>query len=318
MDAAFHQLLDHLSDGQVHSGEALAHELGISRTAIWKRIQGLRELGLEITAVSGEGYRLTQSIQRLDIARIRDRLDDPALSVEVRALVDSSNACLNRERADHPPPRALIAEAQSQGRGRRGRTWVSPPGAGLYLSLSWPFESGLLGLSSLSLVTGLTVAQVLNQHGLEAVGVKWPNDLVVGQEKLGGCLIEISGSAEGPCEAIAGVGLNCSLGQNPAIDQPWTDLERQGLKPDHDALCADLITALSAAYARLDQQGFEPYSLIWDRLDALRGRRVRIDRGNSLPLEGTARGVDAQGRLRLYTDEGLETIANGEASVRAV
>lgn len=315
MDQTLEQVFDRLTDGRAHSGQQLATSLGVSRNAVWKHIEALRDLGLEVPARSGEGYQLSTPIQRPSIARIRQRLDPP-IELDLRFLVDSTNACLNRERSDHPPPRALIAEAQTQGRGRRQRAWLSPPGAGLYLSIAWRFDSGLTGLSALSLVTGIAVAGVLKACGLEAVGLKWPNDLWVDDQKLGGCLIEVSGSAEGPCEAVTGVGLNLNLGESDAIDQPWTDLARHGIEPDRDTLYADLINAITRAYVEIDRTGFAAFEPGWSDLDALRNRRVQVIGRAREPLEGIARGVDSQGRLLLEAMGSIEAIGSGEVSVR--
>ncbi len=315
MDQTLEQVFDRLADGRAHSGQQLARTLGVSRNAIWKHIEALRDLGLEVPARSGEGYQLTTAIQRPSMDSIRQRLDPP-IALDLRFLVDSTNACLNRERSDHPPPRALIAETQTQGRGRRQRTWLSPPGAGLYLSIAWRFESGLTGLSALSLVTGIAVAAVLKSHGLEATKLKWPNDLWVNDRKLGGCLIEVSGSAEGPCEAVTGVGLNLNLGKFDHIDQPWTDLARHGIDPNRNALYADLINAITRAYAELDRTGFSAFEPGWSELDALRDRRVKVIGRAREPLEGIARGVDSQGRLLLEAIGGIEAIGSGEVSVR--
>jgi len=316
MDQILEQVYDRLADGRAHSGQELARELGISRSAVWKHVETLRSLALNVPARSAGGYQLASPIQRPSLDEIRRRLNPPPIDLEHRFLVDSTNACLRRERRDHPPPRALIAEAQSLGRGRRDRAWLSPPGAGVYLSLSWCFESGLTGLSALSLVTGVAIAEVLQSLGVAEVGLKWPNDLWVSGQKLGGCLIEISGSAEGPCEAVCGLGLNLNHGRAPAIDQAWTDLARQGIEPDRNALYADLINALVRAYGALDQSGFSSFQARWSSLDALRNHRIQLTGPLAGPSEGIARGVDAQGRLLFEGPTGMQAMSSGEVSVR--
>ena len=312
------ELLGCLADGQVHSAQALARELAIGHRDVLKRIEQLRELGLSVRAESGAGYQLADPIQRLDDDRISKHLDQPPIDLELRFLVDSTNAFLSRELGDQPPPRALIARAQSQGRGRRGRDWISPPGAGLYLSLAWRFEAGLRGLSALSLVTGLAAAEVLKSHGLAEVALKWPNDLIVNGRKLGGCLIDINGTADGPCDAIAGLGINLDLGDTVAIDQPWIDLGQLGIKPDHNRLCAELINALTRAYSELDRAGFEAFEQRWDQFDALKNSPVRVERGHKPELNGKALGVDLQGRLQVETAAGIAYLSSGEVSVRAL
>jgi len=315
MDRTLEQVFDRLADGRRHSGQALADALGISRSAVWKHIEALRNLGLNVPARSGGGYQLAAPIQRPSIELIGKQLDPP-IDLDVRFLVDSTNACLHRERVNTRRPKALIAEAQTLGRGRRARSWISPPGAGLYLSLAWRFQAGLTGLSALSLVTGIALAGVLKSYGLGGIKLKWPNDLWVEDQKLGGCLIEINGSAEGPCEAVTGLGLNLDLSRSDSIDQPWTDLARQELVPDRNALYADLINAITEAYGELDRTGFAAFEPQWFELDALQGRRIQVFGLGHEPIEGVARGVDSQGRLLLEGSGGMQAIGSGEVSVR--
>jgi len=316
MDDPLDRLLHRLADGQLHNGQALADELAVSRTAVWKRIEALRALGLDIQARPGGGYQLDRPLQRLDPRRIRARLGRKNIALDLRFLVDSSNACLARELGEHPPPRALIVEAQDQGRGRRGRPWLSPPGAGLYLSLAWRFESGLGGLASLSLVVGVAAAEVLQAFGLAGIGLKWPNDLMVARRKLGGCLIELSGAADGPCDAIIGLGINLDLPADSAIDQAWTDLKHEGLEPDRDHLAAAILRALVEACESLDRSGVEPFLERWRHYDALKGMPLRIQRGVRPELVGEGAGIDDQGRLLIRTGHGLEAVVGGEVHVR--
>ncbi len=310
-------VLDQLADGQSHSGPALAEQLGISRAAVWKRIEQLRTLGLTLEAQPGGGYRLNKPLTWLDSQRIASRLDRPDIAVECRFLVDSTNARLAEETDLQQGPRVLLAEAQSAGRGRRGRGWRSPPGSGIYLSLAWRFQSGLTGLSALSLVTGIAAARALRKAGVESIGLKWPNDLVVAGRKLGGCLIDISGSAEGPCDAIIGLGINVDIGEQSDIDQPWTDLFRLGHSVDRDDLAADLIGSLVAAVEQFDQSGFAVFADDWSALDALASHPVSVHHQQGDRLTGHAAGVDQQGRLLVDTEQGRVALGSGEISVRA-
>ncbi|MEE4329565.1 MAG: biotin--[acetyl-CoA-carboxylase] ligase, partial [Wenzhouxiangella sp.] len=239
MNDGLERLLRILSDGQPISGTTLAERLGVSRTAVWKRVGALRELGLDLPARSGGGYRLARPIDWLDADRIRSSSSRQDFDIELAFLVESTNASLAR-RGPFSRPGVLLAEGQTRGRGRRGRGWVSPPGGGLYLSLGYRFESGLTGLAALSLVAGSAAATVLRRAGVPAK-LKWPNDIVVDDRKLGGCLIELGGSAEGPCEAVIGLGINLCIGDAPVIDQAWTDLTRLGHDFDRSALAGQLI-----------------------------------------------------------------------------
>lgn len=316
MKPGLHQLYARLADGELHNGAALAEELGVTRAAVWKRMQALRDMGLEISGAAGDGYRLPRPIELLDGDAIRRRLGRGELVVEVAGAVDSTNARLAA--AGGPHAHALLAEAQTAGRGRRGRGWQSPPGSGLYLSLAWHFESGLAGLAPLSLVVGLTVAETLRQANGADVTVKWPNDLFVEAGKLGGCLVELGGAAEGPCRAIIGIGINLFDTASMAnVDQAWTALADHGEAVGRNDLAARLLDALAAALADFDRHGFDDFLARWPAFDALADRPVRVIHANGSEMTGTARGIDGQGRLQLETDDGgRRAIASGEVSVR--
>lgn len=315
MKPDLYQLYARLADGELHSGAPLADEFGISRAAVWKRVQALRDMGLTIPATAGDGYRLERPIELLDAEDIRSQTGAAELVVSIAGAVDSTNARLAKAGGRHG--HALLAEAQTAGRGRRGRGWQSPPGSGLYLSLAWHFESGLAGLAPLSLVVGLSAAETLRQIGGAPVTVKWPNDLFIDDRKLGGCLVEMSGAAEGPCRAVVGVGIN--LFATPAIervDQAWTALADHGEPVSRNRLAGRLLDALASALAHFDRRGFDDFLVRWPAFDALGDRPVRVIHANGSETQGTARGIDGQGRLVLETGDSRRAIASGEVSVR--
>lgn len=315
MKAGLYQLYARLADGRLHNGAALAEELGITRAAVWKRMQALRQMGLSIAGTAGDGYRLPRAIELLDAETIRQHLTSPDLGVEVLGAVDSTNAQLTASGSPHA--HALLAEAQTAGRGRRGRGWLSPPGSGLYLSLAWHFDSGLAGLAPLSLVVGMTVAETLRTASGAAVSVKWPNDLFIDDAKLGGCLVELGGAAEGPCRAVVGIGINLfTTSAMDDIDQASTALEDHGQAVGRNALAAALIEALARALKHFDHGGFDNFLPRWPSLDALHDRPVTVIQGDGSVITGRAHGIDRQGRLQLETDSKIQPLASGEVSVR--
>src|SRR5512146_2229431 len=173
-----------LADGEFHSGEQLAEKLGVSRSAIWKVVESLRELGATLHAVRNKGYRLRSGSDALDFKRISG-LVPPVVRGHVRRVetawtVDSTNSVLL---ARQSPPfgscDVLLAEYQTAGRGRRGRAWVAPPGGSICLSLSWAFPEVPQDLGALGLVIGVCALRALRASGLEDARLKWPNDLVV-------------------------------------------------------------------------------------------------------------------------------------------
>ena len=196
-----------------------------------------------------------------------------------------------------------------------------PLGGGLAVSLLKRFDRGMAALSGLSLMAGIAACEALADAGVASVGLKWPNDLVASDRKLGGILVELGGDALGPCHAVIGIGLNLRLGDAAiaAIDQPCTDLARlAGAAPSRNALAARLLARLVPALERFDRDGFAPFAPAFDALDVLRGREVRVTRaGDARGADGIACGVDARGALRVRFDDGERGIDSGELSVRA-
>ncbi len=303
------------------SGQALAERFGVTRAALWKAIERLRAMGLVVEASRTSGYRLADAPDWLNAEGFRSfrrpTPGRPPIGLEIAFEIDSTNSALLREPADAPSPKVLLAEFQSAGRGRRGRNWRSPLGANLYLSLRWSSERGIAGLGGLSLVTGLAIASALRPFGI-AVMLKWPNDLWIGQDKLGGILIEASGEHAGPCRVVIGIGLNVRMPAGSArdIDQPWTDLVRAGAAPlERSRIAAALVDELLAALQRFERDGLAPFLADWDGHDALRDRPLSVLLGEQR-IDGVGAGIDHLGQLRVATVDGLRVFASGEVSVR--
>lgn len=225
--------------------------------------------------------------------------------VEVVDEIDSTNAALMRRSTFDTTPTVLLAQTQTAGRGRRGKHWVSPPGANLYLSLAWPVRRPM----GLSLAAGVACAEALQAAG---VRMKWPNDLVVGDRKLGGILIEMAGGI-----AVVGVGLNVRMPHHAgdAIDQPWIDLAALDIDESRDILAARLIDALVAAMLEFESRGFAAFAGRWQVLDALAGREVSVRRGDEVQ-HGIARGVADDGGLRVALPGGEHIFHSADISVR--
>ncbi len=318
------QLLQLLSDGEYHSGETLGQALGISRMAVWKQIKALREAGVELQTLHGKGYRLPVAVELLDHELIR-RAVTPATragleSIEVMLEIDSTNNHLRTQALQGAPSGSVcLAEQQQGGRGRRGRDWVSPFAANLYFSLLWRISAGAMALGGLSLVTGIAVARGLRCFGIEAAGLKWPNDILVHNAKLAGILIDVVGESTGPCAVVIGVGVNVRMPQSAAagIDQPWTDLGSLTGQDDisRNRLAACLLDQLLPAIAEFEAQGLQPFMAEWQRYDIVQGRPVDLQLANGV-VSGTACGIDAGGALLVETAGGRRRFTSGEVSVR--
>lgn len=304
------RLLEVLADGEWHSGERLAEQAGISRAALAKRVDKLRDWQLDVEAQQGLGYRLAAPLERLKLRAPR------GLRAQVLAVTDSTNTQLLA--ADPAQdPQALFAEFQTAGRGRRGRSWVSPFGANLYFSIAWSFRSWPAQITALPLAVGLSCARVLRASGLPAVGIKWPNDLYVKGRKLGGILIEHRGEAGGPCRAVIGIGLNVNMSapQAQAVSQPWTSLQMESGAPQaRGPLAERLLAALHADLQTFEREGFAPFAAQWPGYDLTLDQSVRVIGGPD--LEGTARGLDASGALLVESRGQRHAVHSGEVSLR--
>jgi BirA family biotin operon repressor/biotin-[acetyl-CoA-carboxylase] ligase len=314
-----------LASGAEWSGNALASQLGITRAAVWKQIEHLRELGLSVHAAAGRGYRLDMPIELLDATRIeaaiapeqRARVGD----LDVHWQIDSTSSELARSAVASSAPRACIAEIQTQGRGRRGRSWQMPLGGGIAVSYFRRFDGGMAELAGLSLVAGITVLRALDDCGVAGAALKWPNDIVAGGRKLGGILVELGGDALGPCHAIVGIGLNVGIGagHGARIDQPWTDLAAlTGARaPSRNALAGRMLSRLAEALDVFSAQGFAAFAREYAAHDALRGREIRVS-GGSEDWIGIADGVTSRGALRVVRDGVEREVDSGEVSVRDI
>ncbi len=238
----------------------------------------------------------------------------PRGTLEVQALSDSTNAQLLRRGADQADRAVLIADAQSAGRGRLGRHWLSPPGANLYLSmfLRHPQESPFA--PGLALALGVAACETVRGAGFTQAGLKWPNDLIAEGRKFGGILLE-SGSGLGG--VVAGIGINLQLAPELAesLGQPVASLADFGQAHSRDALAAALIEAWNTAADAFAERGWQAFQSRWAQLDAFAQKPVRVMSGGET-FDGIASGVDEAGRFLLRTDGKLRAFVSAETSLR--
>ncbi len=322
LPASLRRLLPLIADGRFHSGEEIGRALGITRGAVWKAIRSLEELGLQVAAVRGKGYRLSRPMELLAADEIIAGLSEHGAhllsQLHLFDRVDSTNRYLMRRAAEGGPSGSVcIAEWQTAGRGRRGREWISPFGANIYLSLLWRFPQGPAGLGALSLAIGVAVGRALAHLGLADVGIKWPNDIVHEGRKLAGILVEVGGEANGPSFAVIGVGLNVQMSTRASseIGQPWVDLVTLGVEPGRNQVCSTLVGSLLTATAEYSRAGLRVFRDEWLQRDAFAGREVRILFPNET-VKGIARGIDGEGCLLVETGGKLRRISSGEVSLR--
>jgi BirA family biotin operon repressor/biotin-[acetyl-CoA-carboxylase] ligase len=327
------QVFQKLGPGGFHSGAQLAEELGVSRNAIWKAVGGLKELGLTIHAVRNRGYRLAHPTAPLSAPQIHAGLSPQMRAtlrhIEVAWRLDSTNSTLFA-RTDLLPGRCdvLLAEVQSAGRGRRGRSWLATPGGALCLSLGWVFATMPRDMGSLGLAVGVCALQALREHVPGAIAaetplqLKWPNDLLCDARKLGGILIDMRAEAGGPSYVVIGIGLNVVLSEAARAQIGATGTEPCDLKSlevsplQRNQVVTSLIQCLIRGLTVFERDGLKPFREEWQRADALRGKAVTVTTVQDT-TRGVARGIDVDGALLVETASGPVRFVSGEVSVRA-
>ncbi len=310
-------LLRLLADGAAHSGASLGEQLGISRAAVWKQVEQWRAQGVAIAALPGRGYQLPQAVELIDVEALRRCCDTALPDYPHTQLLYAPVMASTNDRAREQivgqglaQPLLVVAEYQQQGRGRRGRQWQAGFAQGLLLSVAMRIGCGATQVGGLSLACGVAVLEALQRQGIDGIQLKWPNDLLLDGGKLGGILLELSGESEGPCEVLVGIGLN--IGVPPAQQaqaRALTGLSR-------NQVAQTVATALLQTLAAYADSGFAPWRARWQRYHAYQGQAVRVQQGEQW-LSGQCLGVDAQGALRLLTEQGEQCIYAGDVSLRS-
>jgi BirA family biotin operon repressor/biotin-[acetyl-CoA-carboxylase] ligase len=322
------QLLALLADGELHSGNELAESLGVTRAAVWKHIRQLEALDIPLVGQAGQGYQLESAVELLDQQKIRAALPDTLQQVLSDLHVfwqtpSTSDFLLQGEPATPGFAQACLAEFQSGGRGRRGRPWFAPAGHSICLSVSWRFPQAPNSFSCLGLAIGVAVLRAARAAGANNVQLKWPNDVILNGGKLAGILIDVQGEADGPLQVVAGVGLNYRL-----TDKMITAIaDAGGIKPaalqadggsdalSRNELAAKMIAEIISVLQQFQQSGFAELADEWLAADYLGGRDITVHTDNG-PVTGIARGISADGQLRVESDGRVRTMATGDISVR--
>jgi len=328
-------LLALLADGRSRTGAWLAEELKVTRAAVGQGVQRLRALGLQVHASARHGYRLAEPVELLDAARMVEAVEPRRAArltaFEVLFEVDSTNS---RLLASAPPPagqaHVCSAELQHAGRGRRGRRWIAPFGSGVAMSLAWSFGSGARAMpAALSLAVGVAVSKALRRAGAMGIALKWPNDIVFRDRKIGGVLVEVRAEAGGPALGLARAHVVIGVGVNVALSAAARrELEALGVgvaavadacarAPSRNLVAGALLDELLSMLERFEREGFAAYRDEWTALDALRGRPAQVLIGDQAII-GTARGVDEKGALLIETGDRIERFVSGEASLRVI
>ncbi len=295
--------------GRYVSGEEIGRRLGSSRAAVWKQVQALRRRGYGIEGARGAGYRLLGRPDRIEEADLLSRLPPDSMwkSFHLFPVTDSTNlraALLAESGAPHGT--VLCADSQTGGRGRLGRTWESPPGLNLYVSLLVRPGIDPREAPRLTLVAAVALAEAVEEAAGIPAALKWPNDLYLGGKKAAGILAEMSADPDRVRHVVVGIGVNVNAGSEdfPAyLRARATSLKRETAR-DHLRvdLLARILLRFEEAYGSFLSNGLEGLLPRWNRRCLLSGRRVRLRHGER-ESRGTAIRVDAEGAL-LFRPEG--------------
>ena len=262
---------------------------------------------------------LDEDAIRTELQHLVSELQMSTLDLEIHRVTQSTNDVVMQRLVESQSTAILCAaEMQTAGKGRRGRRWISPFGRNVYLTYGRFIGRQLSELGGLSLVVGMVVVDVLRAMGLERVGLKWPNDILLGGGKLGGILLELRASDAGGIGLVAGVGLNLALNvkESLSIDQPWSAINSQ-LEMPRNVLLGALGGRIVNAIQAFEDVGFDSFAEKWSEYNLYTGQQVNVIRGSEI-ISGIDCGVDQEGNLLLRTGAGLEVHNSGEVSMRPV
>lgn len=316
-----------LNSGGVHAESAIAASLDLPLDQAPQRIDAALRNGLPLeqrdTADGKLSYSLASGVQLLDANQIAQHLNPklPLDSFDVLEHTESTNNYLLAQTTESGRTRICLAESQSAGRGRRGNTWLSAPYRNVMMSMSWSFAKWPSDLTSLGLAVSLAVVQQLNRRYDLALQIKWPNDLMVGDKKLAGILIDVAGDPAASCTVVVGLGVNIRQPDwSKRNDQSyqWQDLHGLGVTLDRNTLHAELINAMLEMFEEFELNGFESFVEPWNQLSCYSGRRIKVIASRQAEdLQGQMEGVDSAGALLLRDDQGkIHAISDSMASVR--
>lgn len=292
------------------SGAQLSRELGVSRTAVWKQVEQLRQLGYAIEAVPSRGYRLCAVPDLPLVEELQAGLAVKLVGQELRYLAetDSTNrqACLLGE-SGAPAGTVVIADRQSAGRGRLGRQWVSPPGVNLYLSVLLRPPLPPHAAPQLTFLSALAVARAIETVAGLQPSLKWPNDVLVDGRKVAGLLNEMSAESDRVRFVVLGIGVNLNMTADQFPEElrmPATSLRIAGGRPvSRAAFARELLQQLDRLYAEFLRHGPAPILAAWEAYCTLFGQPVSVD-GPDGALCGTVAGIDRDGALLLTLADG--------------
>jgi BirA family biotin operon repressor/biotin-[acetyl-CoA-carboxylase] ligase len=299
-------LIKILNDGKYHSGNALGEKLNITRSAVWKFINQLKEYGLAIDVNKTKGYCLQQPLILLNARNIAT-----PCPIKIFDSITSTNDYLKTVKKS---PFICLAEQQTAGRGRLGRNWYSPFGLNIYLSCLWDFNKDISELSGLTLIVSLAVIKALNFYTKD-LKIKWPNDILYKDKKLAGILVEINAETHGNSQAIIGIGLNVNMRcTGTALRAPTSLIDILKNPQDRNKLTEQLINQLFYYLNKFDKHGIKPFLSEWKKYDYLKNKKIKLIHGQK-SIGGEVYGINEQGYLLLKHRNGkVVAYSSGDTS----
>lgn len=311
------------ADGYI-SGQELCNRFGVSRTAVWKAINQLKEAGYEIEAQQNKGYRLMAAPDLMTEAEIKSLLHTDWVAKEVLYFdtIDSTNTKA-QELAEkgYPSGTLVVADKQESGKGRRGRSWVSPSGTGIFMTLMIKPDINPNNASMLTLVAALAVAKAITSVTGEDAMIKWPNDIVVNGKKVCGILTEMNAQFDYINHIVVGIGINVHNESFPEeISQMASSLmiEAGGKRFHRAQIIAETMSYFEQYYDTfLKTQDLSALVREYDKLLVNRNKSVRVLDPKE-PFDGKAMGITPKGELIVDTWESRKLVSSGEVSVRGI
>lgn len=314
-----HMLLN--AEGRFVSGEEISRNLSISRTAVWKHVNKLRDMGYEFEAVSRKGYRLVTKPDSIDATALQLALDTTVFgrkAILLTSTLSTQGDVLKLAEQGQAEGAVVIAEEQTGGRGRFGRKWFSPPGKGIWMSVLLRPDLPLQHTPQLTLLAGVAVCRAVRACTGADAGIKWPNDLLIDGRKVCGILLESTVEDHEVRYCIAGIGVDVNFDSEDYPEDLTTiatSLKMQTGKPvDRTQLTAAILTELEQLYFLYQKEGFGVISALWEALSVSMNREITVTNPHGV-IEGKAIGLDPSGALIVEKRDGERALViSGEIS----
>lgn len=310
------KILDYLKRKQDYvSGDQIAARLGITRQGLWKHIQELKEIGYEIVAVPHLGYKLSATPDRLFEFEVGRELNTKFIGKKIYyfdSIPTTMNAAMQLGMEGAPEGTLVLAEAQTKGKGRLGRTWVSPKYKGIYLSLILRPKISPDRAPILTLLAAVSICQAIKETtGLDSQ-IKWPNDIIMHNKKLGGILTELSAEMDEVNFVAVGIGLNVNNDKKTLMSTATSLKEQKKESISRVNLLQEGLRKIEANYLLFQEKGPQPIIVKWREYSLTLGKRVKVY-CHTEHIEGEAIDIDTDGGLLVRKDSGVtEKVFSGD------